>query len=84
MRRADSCAEYGIRAEPGRVHYLGVHDFLLCCFILVSCAIEPSGRTFSALFLLHPLPNIGRTILELDALGFGMPKKTDDAFIHES
>ena len=51
---------------------------------LVSYAIEPSGRTFSAPFLLHPLPNIGRTIPELDAIGFAMPKKTDDVLIHES
>ena len=50
---------------------------------LVSYAIEPSGRTFSAPFLLHPLPNIGRTILELDAISFGMPEKTDDMLIHE-
>jgi len=37
----------------------------------------------SAFFLLHPLPNIGRTILELDAIGFAIPEKADDLLIHE-
>jgi hypothetical protein len=50
---------------------------------LVCFAIEPRGRKFSAVFLLHPLPNIGRTILELDAIGFGMPEKAHDVLIHE-
>src|SRR6266699_1028225 len=55
------------------------------CFVsfFVFFVIERSGRKFSAFLLLHPLPNIGRTILELDAIGFGIPKKTDDVLIHE-
>ena len=50
---------------------------------LVCFAIEQIGGKVSAFFLLHPLPNIGRTVLELDAIGFGIPKKTDDVLIHE-
>ena len=83
MRRADSCAEYGIRVELAAFIILVFMTSSCVVSFLVSYAIEPSGRTFSALFLLHPLPNIGRTILELDAISFGMPEKTDDMLIHE-
>jgi hypothetical protein len=38
---------------------------------------------FLLLFSLNPLPYIGRTILELDAIGFAMPKKIDHVLIHE-
>jgi hypothetical protein len=42
-----------------------------------------SRARISALFSLNPLPYIGRTILELDAIGFATPKKIDDVLIHE-